>query len=464
MKYQNLCLLAAFSCCGWTALAAEKPAVTPEDITVQADHMYYSDATGELQADGNVDIRQGLSWLQMDALTGNYKTHNYQVPGKLHWQNPEKEADADLWQTNYQGTTATASFAKAEGYFNKLYIRGEDGQYHQKNGHGHLGHGMITTRSAVAKVPDYRMEASDIDIYPGDKLVAHNAEFYIKNFRILRLKTYKTSLRPGSGGGLMSFIPQPRYNHRNGFGLRARWKYPIGDHAEAFINYDWYTKTGFKPDVGVRYFVPWGEFSLRYRKEESRLNDESIWVEKRPELAFHSRPLYLGQSPFYAKASLSYGKWYEGRVRGSHMGWHVQLARDPWRWGKGTQLTPSIGYWEDHYGYGHQQRSNFYYALRLDRQAGKRWNWWAGAEINRIHGESPYEFDQFDIERKGYVGFKFQVDRLNGLGAEYTWDLQDGKLVYEDYTWYRDLHSFTAAITYRAKENQWRVTVRAKDF
>ena len=68
----------------------------------------------------------------------------------------------------------------------------------------------ITTEHAVAKVPDYRMEARTIDIYPNDRYVAHEASLYIKNFRLLTLKQFSGSLRQDeSHVNMWSFIPRP---------------------------------------------------------------------------------------------------------------------------------------------------------------------------------------------------------------------------------------------------------------
>lgn len=44
-----------------------------------------------------------------------------------------------------------------------------------------VNNGYFTTRHAVAKVPDYRIEADSIDIYPGDHYTAHEVKLMAKN-------------------------------------------------------------------------------------------------------------------------------------------------------------------------------------------------------------------------------------------------------------------------------------------
>ena len=77
---------------------------------------------------------------------------------------------------------------------------------------------------------------------------------------------------------------------------------------------------------------------------------------------------------------------------------------------------------------------------------------------------TPYRFDRLDLEQPTFVGFKYKIDRLNALGAEYIWDLANGDLKHADYTWYRDMHSLAGTLTYRAKDKEWRLDVWAKDF
>ena len=35
---------------------------------------------------------------------------------------------------------------------------------------------------------------------------------------------------------------------------------------EAYFDYKWYSKSGFKPQIGYRYFLPWGTASIGYSK------------------------------------------------------------------------------------------------------------------------------------------------------------------------------------------------------
>lgn len=447
-----------------TVFAAPVAAERPSELRIDADRMKYEDGTGEVTASGDVDVHYGTSRWQAAELRGNYREQRYRLP-QVHWTDAAHTLDLRLAELEYRTDTERAHFAQAEGQLDRLYIlRAEDGTYDHATGESELSQVALTTPSAVAKVPDYRLEARQIVVRPGKEAVAEDASFYIKNTRILHLSRYKTSLRrDGGGGGVMSFIPRPAYRHHDGFGLKARWRYPLNAKTDAFLNYAWYTKSGFKPDVGLRYYLPWGEVTLHYAKESSQVNDRGGWLEKRPELVLRTERLYFGSRPVYARGELSFGQWREGEVCGSHRSYNVWLGTDPLSLGRRWQLTPYVGYRGDRYGYTGTHRNDFYYGARAQLEAG-RFTWWTGADIHRLHGDTPYRFDRYDIARSAFVGVKYQVDRLNGIGAEYTWDLENGSLRHADYTWYRDLHSFAGTVTYRAKERQWRVDIWAKDF
>ena len=79
------------------------------------------------------------------------------------------------------------------------------------------------------------------------------------------------------------------FDSDNGFGLHNRIEIPLDAdmNLTAYMENRWYTKAGYKPDVGVRYQTPVGGLNFHYAEEESSTNDDGgIWVKKRPSLEF----------------------------------------------------------------------------------------------------------------------------------------------------------------------------------
>lgn len=452
--------------CWWVtgaALAAPLPVVSPE-IRIDADHFVYGGETGELSADGEVEVRWRDHLVTAPALIGNTRTQEYRLPQTGHWTNTAAGIDLVMTNARYDGQARQATLAQAEGRYDALYIRGEEAVY-DKTGGGTLRHGMVTTPSAMAQVPDYRMEAEEVRISPDGKLVAYQASFYIKRWRLFTLGTYRARVgkKQKREMSFMSFIPRPIYRQHNGFGLRLTPSYPIGDRWDVFLHADWYMRTGFKPDVGLRYTAPKWTATVHYGKEESIFNDDSIWLERRPELKWSTDRLYV-RDGLYAQASASWGRWNEDAIRGTHVGWNLQFGTDPIRLAKAWTLTATAGFRQDRYSVNSSIRNDGYYHVQADYDNGGRWSAWTAVDDHHLNRISPYRFDRWEVERAVVVGTKYQIDRLNAIGVECRWDTAHGTLHDVDYTWYRDMHSFAGTLTYRAKQGQIRLDIWAKDF
>lgn len=280
-----------------TGISKEHPA------TVVADKMRYNDTTGEVAAFGRVEIKHMMDTYQTEYVYGNTISQKYVVPGELVWKNPTTDLKAA--RADYDAKAAVGHFEKVSGWDSgTYYFQGESGTYDKNANHIVIEHGYFTTKHAVAKVPDYRIEADSIDIYPGDKYIAHNVRLMAKNTVLVTLSTYKGSLQKKRVSPF-TLIPSPMFDGDNGFGLHNRIEIPLDAdmNLTAYMENRWYTKAGYKPDVGVRYQTPVGGLNFHYAEVESSTNDDGgIWVKKRPSLEFDSKHFYLGGSRFYVGA------------------------------------------------------------------------------------------------------------------------------------------------------------------
>ncbi len=444
--------------------AAKKEEKVKEPVTVVADSMYYSDATGAVEASGEVEVSQGTKEITTESLDGNVKQEQYRAPGEVHLKDKNGQ-DLTGAGLSYNAKIKSASFDVVEGTYPPFYVRGRGGVF--ENNVGTVQYGMVTTPSAMAFVhtPDYRVEGRDITIYPGDKVVVKDATFYIKNWRVLRLASYTTSLRKGKGGAsIASFLPKPTYDSDHGIGLHGDFRYPIGKHTDFFIDYYLYSKAGFKPSVGFKQYMSWGEASIGYIEEEGTLNDENIWIKKKPEFRIDTKQFSLGKTPFNVKFGGSLGRWEEGSTKGSHNMWYGELSHNPISLGSKGDMTFLVGYRKDHYGVNDSNRSMPYWGAKINYNPSKKLGLWFNYTQKNGNIVSPYVFDTDSITKRAVMGFRWNIDRLNGVGVEVTQDWETGDVRYVNYSYYRDLHSFTAKITYREKQKDWRISIRAKDF
>lgn len=442
-----------------TGISKEHPA------TVVADKMRYNDTTGEVAAFGRVEIKHMMDTYQTEYVYGNTISQKYVVPGELVWKNPTTDLKAA--RADYDAKAAVGHFEKVSGWDSgTYYFQGESGTYDKNANHIVIEHGYFTTKHAVAKVPDYRIEADSIDIYPGDKYIAHNVRLMAKNTVLVTLSTYKGSLQKKRFSPF-TLIPSPMFDGDNGFGLHNRIEIPLDAdmNLTAYMENRWYTKAGYKPDVGVRYQTPVGGLNFHYAEVESSTNDDGgIWVKKRPSLEFDSKHFYLGGSRFYVGAKGEIGYWEEDRVKGQHKSYDAYISGDPWKIGKFMRFSWRAGYMRDYYSYnGGNIRKNTYYSMGLS--GGYRSvQGWIRYTDRELDGFTPYRYDSYTSDKPLDFGVRVQPTKNDAFSLAWTVDTKYGRLNHRYWTYYRDLHSFYAWIRYDDIERETQFMLMPKDF
>lgn len=438
--------------------------ISPDNpMVITADAMAYRGMTGDVDVRGSVDITHMQDRYQTEHVYGNSNTQQYVIPGKVKWTSPGNEMTAECG--TYDGKTAVATFDGIKGWNQgTYYYEGESGVYNRMDNTAVVQKGFFTTKHAVAKVPDYRIEADSIDIYPGDHYKAHNVGLYFKNTKVLTLSSYSGSLKDGTN--LMSLIPSPTFDSDNGWGLKNRLVLPVGG-PESDLYFDarlaWYSKEGFKPDVGLRWNTAPGTFRFRYAEEESTVNDDHVWVEKYPSFSFDSRHFYIPSSNFYVGARGEIGHWKEGRISGSHKLWDVYLSHDAITFGPHLRFNWRLGYLRDYYGYNDSIRSNRYYSLGLRGSYGIISSWINYTDNNQ-NGRTPYHFDTYDMDKPVNTGFRVQLTSKDAVSVSWSVDTIDGELEHRYFTYYRDMHSFYGWIRYDNVEKETDFMIMPKDF
>lgn len=447
-----------------SGISAENP------MYVTADRMRYNDTTGDVDAMGKVVIRHMLDTYQTEYVYGNSIAQKYVIPGEVHWVNPTTRLKAE--RADYDGAKSIGRFEKMDGWESgTYYFKGASGVYDRNANKLVVEKGYFTTKHAVAKVPDYRIEADSIDIYPNDHYVAHNVKLMAKNTTLITLSSYTGSLkRDDSEVSLWSLIPRPVFDSDNGMGLHNEITVPLDHNPDLafYMKNRWYTKSGYKPDMGVRYRTPLGTARLRYAEEESSTNDDGgIWVKKRPSLEFDTNHFYLGKSRFYTGAHGEWGYWDEdhgGRhPKGAYKGFDLYISGDPWKLGKFMNFSWKAGYAKDYYSYSNNIRRNSYYSLGLSGGYGPLASWIYYTDRD-LKGYTPYYYDSYSSEKPLSLGFRWQATRMDAFSLAWTIDTVDGHLDHRYWTYYRDMHSFYAWIRYDDIEKETRFMIMPKDF
>lgn len=436
-------------------------------LIVEADRMSYNNVTGDVEAEGRVDMRHMQDRYETELVYGNSQTQHYTAPGPVKWTSPTGVTNAD--SAEYDGMTGIGYFQNVHGWSDGLYyFQGETGVYDRVAGQAVVQKGYFTTKHAMAKTPDYRIEADSIDIYPNDHYLAHNVSLFVKDHRWITLSSYRGSLKHGVS--LWSLIPRPSYESKNGIGLRSAIQVPLGNpenDLSFYMRLRWYSKAGFKPDIGFEWETWPGTFRLRYAKDESDLNDDHVWVEKKPSLSFNSRHFYIPHTDFYVGARGELAHWTEDwnrrHVSGSHKLWDVYLSHTPITLGPHLTFHWRLGHLRDYYGYNNSIRKNSYYSVGLNGNLGILSSW-INYTNNNQQGRTPYSFDTYDMDKPVNTGFRVQLTRMDAVGVSYSIDTAHGRLEHRDFTYYRDMHSFYGWIRYRDIDKETEIMIQPKDF
>lgn len=446
-----------------SGISAENP------MYVTADRMRYNDTTGDVDAMGKVVIKHMLDTYQTEYVYGNSIAQKYVIPGEVRWVNPTTRLKAE--RADYDAAKSIGRFEKMDGWEEgTYYFKGASGVYDRTANKLVVQKGYFTTKHAVAKVPDYRIEADSIDIYPGDHYTAHNVKLMAKNTTLITLPSYSGSLaHDDSEVSLWSLIPRPVFDSDNGTGLHNEIAVPLGGtNGIAYMKNRWYTKSGYKPDMGVRYRTPVGTAKVHYSEEESSTNDDGgIWVKKRPSLEFDTNHFYLGKSRFYVGAHGEWGYWDEDRggrdVKGAYKGYDLYVSGNPWKLGKFMNFSWKAGYAKDYYSYSDNIRRNGYYSMGISGGYGPLSSWIYYTDRD-IKGYTPYAYDSYSSEKPLDLGFRWQATRMDALSLAWSIDTVNGKLNHRYWTYYRDMHSFYAWIRYDDIEKETRFMIMPKDF
>lgn len=438
--------------------------VEPAPIKVMADSIFFSDSTGAVRADGDIEIQQEEREIRTEAIHGNFKEERYNTVGLVSMKYGNTE-DLKGHGLSYNAKTKSASFDYVEGYYKPVYLRGEGGLF--VNNAGTLKKGMLTTPHAMAWVnpPDYRVEGENVHVYPGDKVVIKDAKFFIKNWNVLTLPSYKVSLRKKEHGmNPLALLPRPTYSSDNGFGLYGKMEYPLYENLDLDMEYYWYQREGFKPSVGLQYYLPWGRMFAGYEEVESRIDDRRIWIKKSPEISLSLYNRKLGSTPLTVKSFASWGKWSEENLKGTHYVLQSEVSHDPISLGKEGTLQFAVGYQLDYYGVTQSYRHMPYWHVHLAYPLRNNIMYKFSYRHQENGDKSPYLFDRYSLLKKMSNEVKIQLDRLNAVSVEVIQDVNNGKLDEIIYTYYRDLHSFEGELLYHAKKDKWQVNFYAKDF
>lgn len=425
------------------------PAPKPP-IVIEANEIYFSDLTGTMFAKGNVLVTQDKARLLGELVRGNAKQNDIWIDDKATFLDPDSKLIGNQFHYNYGNHSGT--MVRAAGKIGRELVQGQNIEILPDEYIIHDG----TLTGCPAKVPDYHVSATKVEIWPGDKLIAYNAKFWIKDKVIYTLPRYQKSLRKDA----QSEFPQMGYTSKDGAYIRQHLEYPLSNKTSVYFDPAFYTKAHFKPAYGV--IDTEGIFTIKAIGGHYR-DSNGNWVKKEPEfdLSFGSR---IGELPVDYSVSAVYGKWSDDVKSSWHQAYSLNLTGHPIILSDTMTLQLGTGFGKTRESYNHQNTNSFSYWALVNNTWTPKLSTWVQYVYTQNNNASLFDYGRVDVGRALYTGVTYRIDKLNSVGFVGTYDLNKNNFYDLDYYWYHDVHCWTLTLGYRAKRSQHIIEFTTKKF
>ena len=144
-------------------------------IEVNADNVEYIKEKEVVKGEGNVVINFKGVMLSADEMTVNLKTKDVYADGNVRFYQAERLYTAE--HAYYNFNTEKGRFESTKGLFKPFYVYGQVINKTEGKAEYHIENGFITTSDY--SLPDYRLRAREVHVYPKEKVVLKDIVFEI---------------------------------------------------------------------------------------------------------------------------------------------------------------------------------------------------------------------------------------------------------------------------------------------
>lgn len=221
----------------------------PNTYAILGDKLTGTDKPGQpFDLDGNVNV------FYLDGVLGGDHAHYdgtryIDITGHTFVKNREGDTTLFADAIRFDTTTQKATLIRGRGESTQGV---EQGRFH------FAGSTMVTDRNGVTHVEranittcenprgGYHLESKTLDVYPGDKAVAHSAVLFLGALAVLYLPIVVISLRQEEPGSRRNpgFLPIIGYDSVEGFYIKARIGFSPSDYYYGYYRVEEYTRIG----------------------------------------------------------------------------------------------------------------------------------------------------------------------------------------------------------------------------
>lgn len=174
---RNLSLIVLFFYVVLPASAEKSDSTDQKDVPIEvnADNVEYIKENEVVKGKGNVVINFKGVKLSADEMTVNLKTKDVYADGNVRFYQAERLYTAEHAYYNFD--TEKGRFENTKGLFKPFYVYGQVINKTENKAEYHIDNGFITTSDY--SLPDYRLRAESVHVYPKEKVVLKNIVFEI---------------------------------------------------------------------------------------------------------------------------------------------------------------------------------------------------------------------------------------------------------------------------------------------
>ena len=409
----------------------------PLPVTMTGDYASYDSVSGDFVAEGNVVITQGNETLKTVRAEGNMKT-------------------GDVWLK--QGGTLVEPKSTMNGewvYYNFNTKTGEIKKMVVDQG------GETTRCPAVEHEPCLLVKAKTFEIYPREKMVAHDVKVYVKGKHVYSRDTWVNNLNDDGAARIMPSVGYDGDDNKGTY-IKLKLDYDIDENTNVNSELVYYNRGHFKPIIKAKHDQR--NYYLTYQSGWEEEDDE--WVDKKNEIGFYYKPHYfIDGIPVTYRLYAHRGLWKNEET--GRQSWHTEYGaylnhdRIYLFNTKNTFLDLTIGKKWVNESLTDETRSTMMYYGTLGQKLGSKWYTWAGYYREKVTSDL-YDLGQPDMERELRNGISYKPDDRNTFSIVNRYDMGQHENYETIYTW---RHRFCCwAITFEyehahtAKEDtQWNI-------
>lgn len=416
-------------------------------LAVEGDDLLYDQNTGAFSAVGAVKITSlDQKRFLSDKVIGNLKATEVQIDGKAHvlQLTPEQARIVlDAYRIQYNYGKKQGSMEDVSGKVDHQYIKAKRIELYPDR--------MLLFDASATKCPgvrpDYHISAKEIDIYPKDKIIYHEAKMWLGSVPVLSVKKQTVSLK---GDGSVNW-PRAGYNPDDGFWLRQGFTAPLVNRVEAYADVMYTTKHKFHNHGGVRWNSKYGEFDLKAGYYES---NDNKWIKKAPSFTYNYTK-HFKALPATWKVGYERGHWSQGDIHSMHTYYMGGIELDPIILGKWRlMLEADYSITKESYDHDRDHQGITYSAFAV-RDVNERFAFYTGYRYTYLTSlSSIFDFGWDDYRHKAMAGFSYRFSDTDRLAVGTSFDTSSWALRDIDYYWFHDIHCAQLITRIRGKRRQ----------